>query len=164
MLKWWRVLTKSENLLLKAITSAKDRTGEVTSSLRYAFMANLNSASIAVISSFAMEFSESMLPISRWSITIAPSCLDWRKIKCHWHSFEIKIKCLMKEKKCFMKCHSETISAVKANNLNLAAEEALALAEEKLSRRILEEYTRTLKIKAAIHWERRRNLKTIVLS
>lgn len=50
-----------------------------------------------------------------------------------------------------MKCHSETISAVKANNLNLAAEEALALAEEKLSRRVLEEYTRTLKIKAAIH-------------
>lgn len=44
----YNLLTTPENLRLKAITSANDRTGDTTKSFRYAFKASLNSASDAV--------------------------------------------------------------------------------------------------------------------
>lgn len=49
-------LTISENLSLKAITAARDLTGDATSSLRYVFKASLNTATNAVASPLAVAF------------------------------------------------------------------------------------------------------------
>lgn len=59
-------LTISEKFSLKAITSARDLTGDATSSLTYAFKASLNSATNSVASPLAVAFKiTSMFAISR---------------------------------------------------------------------------------------------------
>ena len=116
---------------MKAITSAKDRTGDVTSSLRYAFKANLNSASIAIVSSFDIEFFELPLAISRWSITSAPSCLNWRKSSV-MTLIQVKDNMFDESEEAFQKNDTMRSFQLKSNNLNLAADETLDIGVDSL--------------------------------
>jgi Trm5-related predicted tRNA methylase len=75
------VLTNLENFLLKAITAAKDRTGDATNCSRYSFKAGLNSSNIASNSPFCPAVIVSMSLICKLSTRTAPCRLNFGKYK-----------------------------------------------------------------------------------